>query len=472
MTTAFRLRLGVLVAATVLVAGLTVLGVQHSLRGIRELEDKLTTDHLENFRLADDFQRELLKLNNSMMHYVASREESTWSDFERASTNLDTWIDQYDTRLNKNTTLTTELERELVKRLNDAYTNYVAASLEVHTNQQPALVPAQGFEQLSDFEHQTEGLFQLGLQLAKAHRAAQGQFLDEANRSLANLRAIFFSGVAFLLVLVGALGVVIYRDQIAPLRTMLVRSQVMLEKQEKLATLGTLAAGIAHEIRNPLTSVKARLYTLDKHLDTPPLARKDAEIISAEITRLERIVQEVLRFARPSEPELQLLNAQTLLHEAHALMATSLENQRVEIVLEPGPDLFVTADAAHVKQVLINLIRNAAEAIDAAGRITLRARTGRAELNGRDCDTVILEVSDTGRGIAPEIEKRLFDPFFSTKETGTGLGLSIAARIVEKHGGALQYQTRVGRGTTFGIVLPQAPLPEKPVGASAAPAPT
>ncbi len=144
----------------------------------------------------------------------------------------------------------------------------------------------------------------------------------------------------------------------------------------------------------------------------------------------------------------------------------------MEILLEPGPDLFLTADAAHVKQVLINLIRNAAEAIDAAGRITLRARTGRASLNGHDCDTVILEVSDTGRGITPEVEKRLFDPFFSTKETGTGLGLSIAARIVEKHGGALQYQTRVGHGTTFGIVLPQAPLPEKPVVANAGSAPT
>ena len=167
-----------------------------------------------------------------------------------------------------------------------------------------------------------------------------------------------------------------------------------------------------------------------------------------------------------------MLNAQTLLHEAHALMAASLDKQRVEIVLEPGPDVFVTADAAHLKQVLINLIRNAAEAIDAAGRVTLRARTGRVALNRRDCDTVILEVSDTGRGIAPEIEKRLFDPFFSTKETGTGLGLSIAARIVEKHGGALQYQTRVGHGTTFGIVLPQAPSPEKPVVANAAPAPT
>ncbi len=245
MTTAFRLRLGFLIAATVVVAGLTVLGVQHSLRRIRELENKLTTDHFENFRLADDFQQQLLKLNNSMMHYVASREPKTWLAFEQARDNLDVWIDQYDARLNTNTILSTERERELIKQLNDAYTNYVAASLEVHTNQQAALVSALGFAKLNKFEDQAERLLQLGLRLADAHRAAEELFLGDANHSLANLRAIFFSGVAFLLVLVGALGVVIYRDQIAPLRTMLVRSQVMLEKQEKLATLGTLAAGIA-----------------------------------------------------------------------------------------------------------------------------------------------------------------------------------------------------------------------------------
>jgi signal transduction histidine kinase len=245
------------------------------------------------------------------------------------------------------------------------------------------------------------------------------------------------------------------------LRTKLVHSQALLEKQAKLASLGTLAAGIAHEVRNPLTSVKARLYTLDKHLESPQLARKDAEIISTEITRLERIVQDVLNFARPSEPELEVINTQSLLHEVHALMASSLEARSLQLVLAPGDDLFVSADAAHLKQVLINLVRNAAEAIDREGVITLRTRANEARLHGQLREVAILEVADTGCGIPPEVEKHLFDPFFSTKEIGTGLGLSIAARIVEKHGGAIQYQTRVGHGTTFGIVLPQAPAPEK-----------
>ena len=233
------------------------------------------------------------------------------------------------------------------------------------------------------------------------------------------------------------------------------QAERLLERQEKLATLGTLTAGIAHEIRNPLTSVKARLYTLEKHLESPPLARKDMDIISAEISRLERIVTDALSFARPADPKLDTIAAATLLREVRGLMSTTLESRKVQLVIEPDSDLLIRADSGHLKQVLINLVRNAADAIDGAGMVTLCARAVRAPLGGVETDAVILEVSDTGQGIPPEAEKRLFDPFFTTKATGTGLGLPIAARIVERHGGKIEYQTRPGHGTTFGVVLPR-----------------
>jgi signal transduction histidine kinase len=233
------------------------------------------------------------------------------------------------------------------------------------------------------------------------------------------------------------------------------QAERLLERQEKLATLGTLTAGIAHEIRNPLTSLKARLYTLEKHLQNLPAARKDTDIINAEISRLERIVQDALSFARPAEPKLESIAADTLLREVQGLMSTSMESRAVQLVVEANSGLLIRADSGHLKQVLINLVRNAVDAIDGEGTVTLRTRAARVPLGGRETDAVILEVSDTGKGIPPEIEKRLFDPFFSTKETGTGLGLPIAARIVEKHGGALNYQTRAGHGTTFSVVLPR-----------------
>lgn len=231
------------------------------------------------------------------------------------------------------------------------------------------------------------------------------------------------------------------------------KAERLLERQEKLATLGTLTAGIAHEIRNPLTSLKARLYTLEKQIHGIPAARKDTDIINAEILRLERIVSDALSFARPADPKLEPRAADALLHEIQSLMATSLESRAVQLVVEASSGLLIRADSGHLKQVLINLVRNAADAIEGTGTITLRTRATRAALGGHETDVVMLEVSDTGKGIPPEIEKRLFDPFFSTKETGTGLGLPIALSMIQKHGGKIEYQTQPGHGTTFSVVL-------------------
>lgn len=462
MTTAFRVRLALLIGGMAMVAALMLWGIQDSWHRIREVEGKLTASHLYSFHLAGEFQQRLLALNSSMLRFTAQREPAIWTEFEQASAQLNQWIDEQNPKPN------TPAERALLDQINSIYDDYLAAAYRLHTNQQPAMMSRAQFAQLGEFDAQARRLLQLGNQLGDAHRAAEESFLTGANESLGRLRASIFASLTTLLALIMGLGWVLYRDQIAPLRTKLVHSRAVLEKQEKLATLGTLAAGIAHEIRNPLTSVKARLYTLDKHLDAPPLARKDAEIISTEITRLERIVQDVLSFARPSEPELKTISAANALREVQSLMASNMEESSVRLQLEPGPDLLVSADAAQLKQVLINLVRNAVEAVEGAGTITLRVRASRMSLDGRECDAAVLEVADTGRGISPDIEKRLFDPFFTTKEAGTGLGLSIAASIVEKHGGALQYQTRAGHGTTFGIVLPQAPDPAATPAASTA----
>ncbi|HEX7652529.1 MAG TPA: ATP-binding protein, partial [Verrucomicrobiae bacterium] len=127
-----------------------------------------------------------------------------------------------------------------------------------------------------------------------------------------------------------------------------------------------------------------------------------------------------------------------------------------------SPEACIRVDRQQIKQVLINLIQNAADSIGRDGRIMLAARRAEKYLHDRRLDAVILEVQDTGKGISAEAEKRLFDPFFSTKDTGTGLGLPIAARIVDKHGGALQYQNRAEGGACFGIILPYYPYEPAP----------
>jgi len=455
MKSPFGIRLWILIAALILVAGGTIYGLSTAWNRVQQVEAKLTTSQIERFQLAGEVRRGLQNLYNSVLYYALARDPKQWLQFEQASGDLDRWIDDHDPNLHPLSPLNTENERRAFKDLNRAYDDYIRSARDIHSNAQPAMVTSDQLAQLSAFEQQAERMRELVRRLTDAHRTAQAAFLSTASASLASLRAFLIGSVVMLLALVAAMGWVIYRDTIAPLRTKLVYSQSLLEKMEKLATLGTLAAGIAHEIRNPLTSLKARLYTLEKHLQAVPAARKDTEIISAEISRLERIVRDVLSFARPSDPKLETIAAETLLHEVQGLMSPNLEGRGIQLVVEPGPELLIRADSGHLKQVLINLVRNASEAIDGAGTVTLRTRHARAPLNKRDTEAVILEVADDGKGIAPEVEKRLFDPFFSTKETGTGLGLPIAARIVERHGGMLQYQTRPGHGTTFGVVLPR-----------------
>ncbi|HYV28924.1 MAG TPA: ATP-binding protein, partial [Candidatus Eisenbacteria bacterium] len=213
---------------------------------------------------------------------------------------------------------------------------------------------------------------------------------------------------------------------------------------------------VAHEIRNPLTAIKAALFIQQKKFQPGSPERSDADLVEREIVRLERIVDDFLQFARPAEPELATVPADQPLQEVQGLFATHLAKAGIQLVRDQSPALKIKVDVAQIKQVLINLVQNAADSMKDHGIITLRAHHDRKRIFDGEMDVVVLEVEDTGKGIAPEVEKRLFDPFFTTKARGTGLGLPIAARIVEKHGGVLQYQTQVNHGTTFRVVLPEA----------------
>ena len=305
------------------------------------------------------------------------------------------------------------------------------------------------------FFEQSRRLFDLGVDLARVHYESRNEVLAQANRTLTQLRLSVLGLVGLLFLFGLALAARVYRDIIAPLRVKLVESQALAERNEKLASLGLLAAGVAHEIRNPLTAIKAALFIQQKKFQPGSPERGDIELVEREILRLERIVNEFLQFARPADPELATIPADQPLQEVQAVLAAQLAKDGIQLVREAAAPMRVKVDPAQIKQVLINLVQNAADSMGGSGTITLRARHDRKRLANGETDVVVLEVADTGKGIPPEVEARLFDPFFTTKDSGTGLGLSIAARIVEKQGGSLQYQTQVNRGTTFGIVLPE-----------------
>jgi len=247
---------------------------------------------------------------------------------------------------------------------------------------------------------------------------------------------------------------VTYRRVVLPLRSKLIESDAIIEGQRKLANYGKHAAGVAHEIRTPLTTIKARLFTLQKTLTAGTSECRDATVIDNEINRLDRIVTDFLTLGRPAPPILTPVSADALLREVSELFRPQCERHSIQLRLDTGVDTPFLADTGQVKQVLINLVRNATESIGKGGTISLQTRRDTWRLNKKLTDVVILEVQDTGPGIPPAVQQRLFDPFFTTKERGAGLGLSISAAIVRAHGGKLAVHLHPGKGATVSIVLP------------------
>jgi signal transduction histidine kinase len=434
-------RLQLLGVALAVLALLIVWSAFMSWRAITSLAGRFATGQAASYRIADGLQSEALELSADLLRFHSSDRPEDLRHFEEGSRRLNAWITE------QRGALTTAKEKGLLDEIQASFDAFRAASAEI--------VQTGSLEPLTQVDASEARLIQLGLQLAYAHREALHITVASAEGSLTRLQVIIFAAQLALVLLAAGAAVVTSREMIAPLRVELVESQALVARSEKLASLGVLAAGVAHEIRNPLTAIKARLFMQQKALTPGSRERGDAEFIGREIDRLDKIVNDFLRFARPVEPERKPLSPAELLHELCELMAPKLREAGIELGVDRRIDTTINADPEQLKQVLLNLINNAADALGDGGTIQMRAVAGVVTLGGRPREAVILEVQDNGPGIPAAVQERLFDPFFTTKPSGTGLGLSIAARIVEKHGGALRFQTGT-RGTTFAIVLPVA----------------
>ncbi len=235
------------------------------------------------------------------------------------------------------------------------------------------------------------------------------------------------------------------------------RTQRLLQS-EKVATMGSLLAGVAHELNNPLAVVMGQAHLL-RGMATDRSLIERADKITAAADRCARIVKNFLALARQRPPERTDVRLDEVVREAVELLAYELRTSNVEVVLELAGDLpVVWADAHQLHQVVVNLLANAHQAMrhmDAERRITIRTRLAREPAR------LLLEVIDTGPGIPAEIQSRIFEPFFTTKPQGegTGLGLSLCKRMLEEHEGTITAESEVGRGTTFRIELPAVSRP-------------
>jgi len=226
------------------------------------------------------------------------------------------------------------------------------------------------------------------------------------------------------------------------------RMEETMRRTDRLAAVGQLAAGLAHEIRNPLASMSGSIELL---ASAPRLDEKDRrlmQIVLRESERLELLVRDFLSFARPKQTELKALVLAPLVEEVLEVFAPAASAARLTVVRELDPAAKVRGDESQLRQVLWNLLRNAADAASGGGEVRVRVQSAGEEVH--------LEVRDTGVGISTEDRRRIFEPFFSTKERGSGLGLATVHRIIEAHAGRIELESESGRGSIFTVILPRA----------------
>jgi len=235
--------------------------------------------------------------------------------------------------------------------------------------------------------------------------------------------------------------------QLAKANADLQSSFTLLRRADRLSAMGELAAGLAHEIRNPLGAIDGAVQILTREPLPSETKQEFGELAQRELERLKGIVNQFLNFARPQPPQRIVIDPALLLHSVAKLVGETAKMARVTIEVEdPTSALTICVDPEQVKQVLLNLAINAVQAMPSGGNARLRAIA--------EDGSVRLEVQDEGVGIAPENAERIFNPFFTTRDEGTGLGLSIAERIVSQHGGRIECRRNIDRGMTFSVTLP------------------
>jgi signal transduction histidine kinase/putative methionine-R-sulfoxide reductase with GAF domain len=226
------------------------------------------------------------------------------------------------------------------------------------------------------------------------------------------------------------------------------KTEAQLIRSDKLAALGQLAAGIAHEIRNPLTSINILIHSLTENYPAGNSSREDLKVIEEEINRINEIVDQFLRFAKPAPPLFAKAEVLSIFEETLQLLRPQIEKYQILVQKEFQPLPPILMDREQMKQAILNLLLNAIQAMPAGGQLALK---GHVPEGNR---WVQLSIRDSGVGIPAEDINKLFDPFFSTKEGGVGLGLSITHRIIDQHDGKIEVESAPGKGTLFTVWLP------------------
>ncbi|TVS15702.1 MAG: hypothetical protein EA424_15500 [Planctomycetaceae bacterium] len=481
-------KFGLLVTGVIALALLTsVVAVWSSLRLGAEL--RATFEHsLPSVRAAEELEISLLEQRGLVKAFILDNGDRSWLDGLHApKANFAYWFNQ------ARTTAQTDREHQILDQLGQAFREYDAKREQVLVLYETGQADQAKEMLLRDVTHE----FRNCSELCKEFIAANVQLIERRaaesrNQTRWAMGIVVFCvactaglGGLFLWLLVAGVLLPLRRmaadarevtglssgagDELATIgahlrnlmsdvtdtRSSLEQSRNRLANAEKLAVVGKLAAGVAHEIRNPLTAVKMWLFSLQRNLNGDLETNHAFGLISAEILRLENIIKNFLEFARP--PRLKILREllPPLIDDALEFLTPRLDERRIALSWEPPADLPpALIDADQFRQVLMNLLVNALEVTPPGSRISIAAQ---AESDGKGGPVLVVRIRDSGPGIPDEVRARIFEPFFTTKDDGTGLGLSVAARIMGDHGGRLLLESTGGAGTAFAVWVPVAP---------------
>ncbi|MGD9898519.1 MAG: ATP-binding protein [Calditrichaceae bacterium] len=242
-------------------------------------------------------------------------------------------------------------------------------------------------------------------------------------------------------------------NKVYQINTDLVKSRAMLERSERFAALGKISAGLAHEIRNPLTAIKMLVFSMKDEMRNDTTINRDFQVILKEILRMEHFLQEFLDFARPPKPEFANVTVNEIIEQTLKLMNTQLKNANIALSAEnTDTDVNVFVDKQQMRQVFLNIIQNAVSAMPDGGKLFLGTKIKHDDVSGDEI--VEIKIADNGKGISNDLIETIFDPFVTSREDGTGLGLSIAHQIITNHGGRIEAANNAESGALFTIILP------------------
>ncbi|MEE9182666.1 MAG: ATP-binding protein [candidate division NC10 bacterium] len=363
-------------------------------------------------------------------------------------------------------------ERQEVQKLQQALTNMQAYYEDLLGSLQDGLVVVDREIQITFLNPAAEEL--LGISAVTAHRKPLASLLGDTSPLIALVDRAFETGRAHAeheasvmnprgKVSVSAIASLMAdhsgeaRGAVLLLRdlTRVRELEEQVRRAERLTALGTLVAGIAHEIRNPLMGVRGAGQLLQAESSFPPALKEYTDVIIREVDRLNALVEGMLAFAQSSPPRLVACNVNQVVEEILALEEPVVMRRGVTVRRIYDPQVPpVAADPDQIRQVLLNLIRNGAEAMEGGGTLTLETAYERRSPRCFGLSVAVVKVIDEGPGLSPEARQHLFDPFFTTKAKGTGLGLAICHRIVGDHRGSIEVEDAEEGGCTVTVLLP------------------